>query len=66
MKNRILKSRLSQAGFVLLPRRGKGSHSVWQHLVYPIVIILSGKNNKDAKPYQVKTLNIVLQKLSEN
>ncbi|MBW4532523.1 MAG: type II toxin-antitoxin system HicA family toxin [Pleurocapsa minor HA4230-MV1] len=66
MKNRILKSRLSAAGFILLPKRGKGSHTVWRHPVYPIAITQSGKDNRDAKPYQVKTLKLVLQQISEN
>jgi predicted RNA binding protein YcfA (HicA-like mRNA interferase family) len=66
MKNRILKSRLSKAGFVRVTRRGKGSHSLWQHPVYPIAVIQSGKDSSDAKPYQVKTLKLVLQKIAEN
>jgi predicted RNA binding protein YcfA (HicA-like mRNA interferase family) len=56
MKNRTLKSRLSKAGFIRLSKRGKGSHSVWQHPCYPIAIIQSGKDNRDAKPYQLKQL----------
>jgi predicted RNA binding protein YcfA (HicA-like mRNA interferase family) len=56
MKNRILKSRLSKAGFVRLTRRGKGSHSIWRHPFYPIAFIQSGKDNRDAKPYQLKQL----------
>lgn len=66
MKIRTLNSRLSKAGFVLLPGRGKGSHSVWRHPVYPITIVQSGKNNRNAKPYQVKTLKLVLQQLTDN
>ena len=66
MKIKILKSRLSKAGFTCLPKRGKGSHSVWQHPVYPIAIVQSGKDSSDAKHYQVKTLKLVLQKIAEN
>jgi predicted RNA binding protein YcfA (HicA-like mRNA interferase family) len=66
MKNKVLRSRLSAAGFVRLPRRGKGSHTVWKHPIYPIAIIQSGKDNRDAKPYQIKTLKLVLQQISEN
>mgnify|MGYP003513446220 FL=1 len=58
-----IKSRLSKAGFVLLPKRGKGSHSIWRHPIYPIAVIQSGKDNRDAKPYQVKILKLVLQKV---
>ena len=66
MKNRILKSRLSKAGFVRRPKRGKGSHSIWQHYLYSITVVQSGKDNSDAKPYQVKTLKLVLQKIADN
>ena len=66
MKNKVLKSRLSKAGFIRLPKRGKGSHSIWQHPIYPIAIIQSGKDNRDAKSYQVKILKLVLQKIAEN
>jgi predicted RNA binding protein YcfA (HicA-like mRNA interferase family) len=66
MKNRILKSRLSKAGFIRLPRRGKGSHSIWRHPLYQIAIVQSGKDNSDAKPYQVRTLKLVFQKIAEN
>jgi predicted RNA binding protein YcfA (HicA-like mRNA interferase family) len=66
MKNRILKSRLSKAGFVRVPRGGKGSHSIWRHSFYPISVVQSGKDSSDAKPYQVKTLKLVLQKIADN
>jgi predicted RNA binding protein YcfA (HicA-like mRNA interferase family) len=56
MKNRTLKSRLSKAGFFQVPRRGKGSHSIWQHPCYPITVVQSGKDGSDAKPYQLKQL----------
>jgi predicted RNA binding protein YcfA (HicA-like mRNA interferase family) len=64
MKVKLLKSRLSKAGFVLLTKRGKGSHNIWRHHLYPISIIQSGKDNSDAKPYQVKTLKLVLHKVN--
>ena len=66
MKNRILQSRLSKAGFVRVTRRGKGSHSLWRHPFYPIAVVQSGKDSSDAKPYQVKILKLVLQQVSEN
>jgi predicted RNA binding protein YcfA (HicA-like mRNA interferase family) len=66
MKIRILKSRLSKAGFFQVPKRGKGSHSIWRHPLYPITIVQSGKDNRNAKPYQVKTLKLVLQKIAKN
>jgi hypothetical protein len=36
---KILKSRLSKAGFILLTKRGKGSHSDWRHHLYPLSVI---------------------------
>jgi predicted RNA binding protein YcfA (HicA-like mRNA interferase family) len=65
MKVKILKSKLSKAGFILLTKRGKGSHSVWRHSLYPISVVQSGKDNSDAKPYQVKTLKLALHKINQ-
>jgi predicted RNA binding protein YcfA (HicA-like mRNA interferase family) len=65
MKVKLLKSQLSQAGFILLPKRGKGSHSVWRHSFYPISVVQSGKDNSDAKPYQLKTLKLALHKINQ-
>jgi predicted RNA binding protein YcfA (HicA-like mRNA interferase family) len=50
-KVRELKQMLQQAGFTLLPKRGKGSHSYWVHGLLPKPIVLSGKDGGDAKPY---------------
>jgi predicted RNA binding protein YcfA (HicA-like mRNA interferase family) len=66
MKVKLLKSKLSKAGFVLVPKRGKGSHSVWKHPFYSFSVVQSGKDNSDAKPYQVKTLKLALKKIQEN
>lgn len=66
MKIRILRSRLSKAGFFPVPKRGKGSHTVWRHSVYSISVVQSGKDNRDAKPYQISTLKLVLQQISDN
>ncbi|NJO98918.1 MAG: type II toxin-antitoxin system HicA family toxin [Pleurocapsa sp. CRU_1_2] len=66
MKNRILKSRLSKAGFIRLPRRGKGSHSIWRHPRYLISIIHSGKNNSDAKSYQLKKIQLLLNQINHH
>ncbi|MGL5938861.1 MAG: type II toxin-antitoxin system HicA family toxin [Waterburya sp.] len=59
MKVKILKSRLSKAGFVLQTKRGKGSHSFWRHHLYPVSVVQSGKDNSDAKPYQIKKIFLV-------
>lgn len=66
MKNRILKSRLSKAGFIRLRRRGKGSHSVWRHPLYPIAIVQSGKDSSDAKPYQLRKIKLVLNQINHH
>ena len=53
-KIRELKSMLKEAGFVQIPKRGKGSHSVWAHPLYNGSITLSGKDSKDAQRYLEK------------
>ncbi len=62
MKIRKLKRSLSQAGFICLKRRGKGSHTIWRHKTNHINIICSGKDSKDAKPYQLKAYQIAIAK----
>ncbi len=62
MKIRKLKTSLSQAGFIGLKRRGKGSHTIWRHKTNHINIICSGKDSKDAKPYQLKAYQIAIAK----
>lgn len=49
-----LKQILQKAGFTLLPKRGKGSHSYWIHPLLLKPVVLSGKDSQDAKPYQEK------------
>jgi len=51
-KIRLLKADLRQAGFILVPRRGKGSHTIWRHPALPDKITLSGADGDDARPYQ--------------
>jgi len=52
-KIRQLKSDLRDAGFVELPGRGKGSHTVWAHPEHTdATITLSGQDGEDAKRYQ--------------
>jgi predicted RNA binding protein YcfA (HicA-like mRNA interferase family) len=54
---------LQKAGFTLLPKRGKGSHSYWVHPLLSKPVILSGKDSKDAHPYQEKDVAIALEDL---
>ena len=52
-KIRQLKSDLRDAGFVELPGRGKGSHTVWAHPEHTdVTVTLSGQDGEDAKRYQ--------------
>ena len=62
-KIRELKAVLSQAGFICLPKRGKGSHSIWRHPLYKDDVRLSGKDGKDAKPYQEKAVTKALKEI---
>ena len=66
MKVRHLRQRLSKAGFSRLKKRGKGSHSIWQHPVASITIIQSGRDGKDAKPYQIKAITLALKKVNHH
>ena len=62
-KIRELKNILRKAGFK--ERSGKGSHTKWSHPLLSGTIVLSGKDSKDAKPYQEKDVDKALQKLRE-
>ena len=62
-KIRELKTILNRAGFILLKKRGKGSHSRWFHPVLNYRITLSGNDGDDAKPYQEKEVKDALARL---
>lgn len=64
-KIRELKQMLQKAGFTLLPKRGKGSHSYWVHPLMSNPIVLSGKESKDAQPYQEKDIMKAFKELEE-
>jgi predicted RNA binding protein YcfA (HicA-like mRNA interferase family) len=51
-KIRKLKADLRQAGFVALPRRGKGSHAIWKHAESGAEVNLAGSDGSDAHHYQ--------------
>ena len=55
MKLRHLKQKLKAKGYRLLPKRGKGSHTMWRRCD-SLTLVLSGKQNDDAKPYQRRYL----------
>ncbi|MFP4219908.1 MAG: type II toxin-antitoxin system HicA family toxin [Phormidium sp.] len=64
-KIRELKRQLQKAGFCLLPKRGKGSHSYWIHPLLRNPVILSGRDGQDAKPYQEKDITAVIKQIHE-
>ena len=62
-KVRELKNILRKAGFE--NRSGKGNQTKWTHPLLAGTIVLSGKDSKDAKPYQEKDVEQALQKLKK-
>ena len=62
-KIRELKSMLRKAGFT--QRAGKGSHTVWAHPKSRDVVVLSGSDGEDAKPYQQRDVDTALSKLED-
>jgi predicted RNA binding protein YcfA (HicA-like mRNA interferase family) len=61
-KVRQLKASLRKAGFYMRP--GKGSHTVWEHPIYPTIrVTISGKDGDDAEPYQVDQIRKALRQL---
>ena len=54
---------LRKAGFVSRP--GKGSHTVWTHVLLIDTITISGADGDDARPYQEKDVRNVLKKVRE-
>ena len=65
-KIRELKTMLRKAGFAQIPKRGKGSHSVWAHPLYNGSITLSGKDGKDAQRYQEQDVKRAIRELKES
>jgi predicted RNase H-like HicB family nuclease len=58
---------LQHAGFIELPHRGKGSHSLWRHPSHPDipVVTLAGQLADDAKPYQERDVRNVLAQVKD-
>jgi predicted RNA binding protein YcfA (HicA-like mRNA interferase family) len=65
-KVRQLKQMLQQAGFSLLPKRGKGSHSYWVHPLVIKPVVLSGQDGSDAKSYQEKDVVNALAEIEQS
>ncbi|HBE16973.1 MAG TPA: type II toxin-antitoxin system HicA family toxin [Cyanobacteria bacterium UBA11149] len=56
---------LQKAGFSLLPKRGKGSHSYWIHPLLPNPVVIFGKDGNDAKHYQTQDVKAGLAELKQ-
>jgi predicted RNA binding protein YcfA (HicA-like mRNA interferase family) len=65
-KIRELKQTVTQYGFVLQKRRGKGSHSYWIHPLLPsLPLTIPGKDGEDAPKYLEQQINKALKALKE-
>ncbi|WP_072016171.1 type II toxin-antitoxin system HicA family toxin [Leptolyngbya sp. KIOST-1] len=62
-KIRELKAQISQAGFIYLPKRGKGSHERWKHPLLPKTLTISGKDGDDVPRYLEKQVSQLLAEL---
>ena len=65
LKIRELKSKLQKAGFSLLKKRGKGSHTMWEHPLLSNSIITSGRDGDDADRYQERDVRDALLELDK-
>jgi len=55
---------LTEAGFVLLPGRGKGDHRIYVHPDVPgTTVVLDGRPGDDARPYQEKDVRENIEKV---
>jgi predicted RNA binding protein YcfA (HicA-like mRNA interferase family) len=65
-KVRQLKAEAKRAGFVLKPKRGKGSHSVWVHSEFPTITLnISGHDGEDAHLYQEDQLAAAIDRVAK-
>ena len=63
-KLRELRADLRRAGFRHLPRRGKGSHTYWEHPADPGARVnLAGADGADAKPYMEQQVRAALARV---
>lgn len=62
-KIRQLRADLARVGFVKDSKRGKGSHTFWEHPRLPgYAVVLSGHDGDDAQPYQEKSVREAVQR----
>ena len=64
-KIRELKADLRRAGFVLLPKQGKGSHTKWKHPALPDPILLAGHDGDDVRRYQERTVAAAIRNAND-
>jgi predicted RNA binding protein YcfA (HicA-like mRNA interferase family) len=62
-KVRQLIAEIRRAGFILLPRRGKGSHMIWEHPASGTRLTLSGHTGADADDYQERDVREAIAKV---
>ena len=62
-KLRQLKADLRKAGAYQVSQ--EGSHTKWKHPSVKIVVIISGHDGDDAKPYQEKAVREFLRQIEE-
>ncbi len=53
---------LLSAGFELLPKRGRGSHAIYEYPGTTIRVNLPGKDGADAKSYSEKQVKKAIQR----
>jgi predicted RNA binding protein YcfA (HicA-like mRNA interferase family) len=58
-KIRQLRGALAKAGFNEQARRGKGSHTWWEHPT-GVMVNLSGQDGDDAQPYMEKQVRAAI------
>ena len=64
-KIRELESKLQKAGFVSLKKRGKGSHTMWEHPLLSNLVVIFGKDGDDADRYQEREVSDALMELEK-
>jgi predicted RNA binding protein YcfA (HicA-like mRNA interferase family) len=65
-KIRQLKAMVAKVGYILQPRRGKGSHTYWKHPLLPEEpLTIPGKDGDDAPLYLERAIQRVLKKLAQ-
>lgn len=60
-KKREIRAEYRAHGFVQLPRRGKGSHTVFQHPLLAGTYTVAGGEGDDARPYDEKNLREAIE-----